>query len=327
MLFRSDLKPEHIRVREADGQPVLLDFGVGWYEGAPPVTTGPLPPATQYLLSPEAVRFLWHSSEHSGTRYSCQPADDLYALGVCLYRATTGHYPFSEWMPRGVLLNAIVHAQPLAPRLVNPRVPGALSEVIARLLAKDSSQRYPNGEALHEALVAAARSEEPAWEGSIFEYEEVAPDTEGAASKRHILRPERPKLAWPTSPPPRVDATRRGHWRLRLVLAAALLLVLVPVTRLEREAHVPREAWSTDVRMDPDSAPSEPAPPPAREQKRAPCTRGLEVELSDACWHRLWQRPPDCPRQTIAYKGMCLWPVPRPPAVPTSVDGGSSEER
>src|SRR5690242_13609795 len=34
---------EHILMKESDGQPVLLDFGVGWYEGAHPLTTGPLP--------------------------------------------------------------------------------------------------------------------------------------------------------------------------------------------------------------------------------------------------------------------------------------------
>ena len=110
-VLHRDLKPEHIRVREADGQPVLLDFGVGWYEGAPPLTTGPLPPATPFLLSPEAVRFLWKSSSSSKQHYACQPTDDLYALGICLYRATTGHYPFSEWMPRDLLPSAIVHAQ------------------------------------------------------------------------------------------------------------------------------------------------------------------------------------------------------------------------
>ena len=121
-VLHRDLKPEHIRVRESDGQPVLLDFGAGWYEGAAPLTPGPIPPTTRYLLSPEAVRFLWRGPARSGTRYTFQPTDDLYALGVCLYRATTGHYPFSEWLPADVLQSAIVHVRPRAPVLVNPRL-------------------------------------------------------------------------------------------------------------------------------------------------------------------------------------------------------------
>ncbi|ATB27695.1 protein kinase domain-containing protein [Melittangium boletus] len=146
-VLHRDLKPEHIVVRASDGQPVLLDFGAGWYEGAAPLTTGALPPATLYLLSPEAVRFLWSSAERPGTHYVFQPTDDLYALGVCLYRATTGHYPFSEWLPADVLQSAIVHVRPLEPARVNPRVPRALSDVIVRLLAKEPRERYRSGAA------------------------------------------------------------------------------------------------------------------------------------------------------------------------------------
>ncbi|MFY0577858.1 protein kinase domain-containing protein [Cystobacter fuscus] len=35
-VLHRDLKPEHILLRESDGQPVLLDFGVAWFEGAAP---------------------------------------------------------------------------------------------------------------------------------------------------------------------------------------------------------------------------------------------------------------------------------------------------
>ncbi|MFY0582296.1 serine/threonine protein kinase [Cystobacter fuscus] len=182
-VLHRDLKPEHILVRESDGQPVLLDFGVGWYEGAARLTTGPLPPATLHQLTPEAVRFLWKSREHPGTSYAFQPGDDLYALGVCLYRAATGYQPFPEGLPADLLQMAIIEARPMAPVLVNPRVPRALSDVIVRLLSKDPARRYPSGAALHEALVAAARGGDPAWDASIFEWEEVPPAQEGAAPR------------------------------------------------------------------------------------------------------------------------------------------------
>ncbi|ATB29102.1 serine/threonine protein kinase [Melittangium boletus] len=327
-VLHRDLKPEHILLRASDGQPVLLDFGVGWYEGAAPLTTGPLPPATLYLLSPEAVRFLWRSSESPGTHYTFQPTDDLYALGVSLYRATTGHYPFSEWLPSELLQFAIVHVQPLAPVLVNPRVPRALSDVIVRLLAKDPQERYPSGAALHAALVAATHGEQAAWDSSIFEWEERPPEKEGALPERHLVRPPRPKPSWTSPPPDPVHVARRGRWTRRLVCAAAVLLMLVPLNRLALvtpSVRVPDEEWATDVRVDPASVQSEQAPLPARNQKLAPCTEGLEVELSGACWHSLRQRPPNCPRQTVAFKGQCLWPVPKSRPIPTSVDGGTPD--
>ncbi len=328
-VLHRDLKPEHIVVRESDGQPVLLDFGVGWYEGATPLTTGPLPPATLYLLSPKAVRFLWHSPERPGSHYTFQPTDDLYALGVCLYRATTGHYPFSEWLPADVLQSAIVHLRPLAPVLVNPRVPRALSDVIVRLLAKNPLERYPNGAALHAALVAAASSQETAWDASIFKWEEVPPVQQGGTPERHILRPPRPKLALTSRPPAPLRMDRRSRWPRRLALAASVLLTLVPVTRVPPEApgfRIPDEEWATDVRVDPAPAQYEQAPLPVRNQKLAPCTEDLELELSGACWYSLVKRrPPSCPPQTVAYKGECLWPVPKPHPVPTSMDGGGPE--
>ncbi|WP_395857734.1 serine/threonine protein kinase [Cystobacter fuscus] len=330
-VLHRDLKPEHILIRESDGQPVLLDFGVGWYEGAAPLTTGPLTPATLYQLTPEAVRFLWHSPERPGARYAFQPTDDLYALGVCLYRATTGHYPFSEWLPADLLQMAIVEARPVAPALVNPRVPRALSDVIARLLAKDPSERYPSGAALHAALSEAAAGEQAAWDASIFEWGEVLPTQEGGAPERHLLRPPRPKPSWTAPPSAPVQVEQRSYWFRSLVLATAVLLILLPTTRVPPvapSAQVPDEEWATDVRVDPEPSRYEQAPLPVRNQKLAPCTEGLEVELSGACWLSLVkQRPPDCPRQTVTYKGQCLLPVPRARPVPTSVDGGVPEDQ
>ncbi|WP_043432504.1 serine/threonine protein kinase [Cystobacter fuscus] len=329
-VLHRDLKPEHILIRESDGQPVLLDFGVAWYEGAAPLTTGPLPPATLFQLSPEAVSFLWRSSERPGTHYAFQSTDDLYALGICLYRATTGHYPFSEWLPLDMLQLAIVHVQPLAPVLVNPRVPRALSDVIVRLLAKNPAERYPSGAALDAALVAALSNEDAAWDASIFEWEEVPPTQEGGTPERHLLRPPRPKPSWTAPPPAPVQVERQSHGFRSLVLATAVLLLLLPMARVPPVApgvHAPDEEWVTDVRVDPEPSRYEQAPLPARNQKLAPCTEGLEVELSGACWLSLRQRPPECPRQTVTYKGQCLLPVPKSRPVPTSVDGGTPDAK
>jgi len=317
-VLHRDLKPEHIVIREPDGKPILLDFGVGWYEGAPPLTTGPLPPGTPHLISPEAVRFLWKSPERPGAHYAFQPTDDLYALGVCLYRAVTGYYPFPEHWPLDVLQYGIVHLPPCPPVEVNPRVPRALSEVILRLLAKQPQARYPSGAAVHEALVAAIASTGAEWDAPVFAREEAGP----------IRRPEPPRVSWP---PPSVPRSRprgkRGDWPWRLGLAAALLWFLMPGTRQTPEPPAPAPEWSTDARVGPTPPRREAEPRPLPNQKRAPCTPKLELEFSGACWLSLEQRPPNCPPQTVAYEDKCLLPVVSSPSIPVSVDGGAPEAR
>jgi hypothetical protein len=120
----------------------------------------------------------------------------------------------------------------------------------------------------------------------------------------------------------------RPGWRLGLALSGAAVLVVVllpatlsPVTEVRVQEDATREAWATDVHVDPVPAK---APLPVKNQKRAPCTEGLEVEVSGVCWLRIENRP--CPPQTVAHQGHCLLPVaqPRPPV--TSLDGGHGSE-
>lgn len=321
-VLHRDLKPEHIVMREPDGHPVLLDFGAGWYAGAPPLTTGPLPPATLHMLSPEALRFFWNSPRHPGEHYAFRPTDDLYALGVCLYRATTGLYPFAELWPPDLLQYAIVHQTPHAPVAVNPRVPRELSALILRLLAKTPEDRYSSGEALQEALAAMASREGAHWDAPVFAREETEP--------QRARLPERPRRSWSSFPAPRPPKTRqRSVWPWAIGLAAAVWWMVMPGAFVSREApvkHEPLEEWTNNGRVDPTSRRGvEPRPFP--NQKLAPCTAKLELELSGACWLSLKQRPPDCPPQTVVYEDQCLLPVvaTRPP--PVSVDPGTSESR
>jgi hypothetical protein len=123
----------------------------------------------------------------------------------------------------------------------------------------------------------------------------------------------------------------RPWWLLGLALAGAAVLVVAllpntvaPVAEVQVQEEDTKPAWATDVHVDPVPAHSGETPRPVKNQKRAPCTAGLEVEVSGACWLRIENRP--CPAQTVAYQGYCLLPVavPRPPV--TSLDGGSGSE-
>jgi serine/threonine-protein kinase len=214
-VLHRDVKPENILLRETDGEPVLVDFGVGHYAGAAPLTPTPLPPGTLHLRSPEAMRFWLERGRDVGARYEAGPADDLYALGVSLYRAVTGHYPVPPELGE-LLPEAIVHRRLRPPRDFNRRVPRALSDVLLRMLAKAPEERYRTGAEVHAALLAAAAFGRRApWEASLFEWEEVPGEKEGDAPVRRIRRP-----AFPTRPvtpaPPRVRLLPGGLVPARL---------------------------------------------------------------------------------------------------------------
>jgi len=202
-VYHRDLKPEHIIIRESDGEPMLLDFGAGWYEGAATITSGTLHPCSLLVRSPESLRF--HLAHHADPQaaYSFAATDDLYALGVCLYRAATGYYPFPPRAFTDMLQLMIMGQQPHAPAAFNRRVPRALSQLILRLLSKKPEDRYQSGAEVAEALVeAVALGGRKAWEAPLFEWEEVPSEGEGGAPRRRIHRPEPPT---DSLPPPRPE--------------------------------------------------------------------------------------------------------------------------
>ena len=92
-----------------------------------------------------------------------------------------------------------------------------------------------------------------------------------------------------------------------------------------REA-ISKESWPTnDLLVDPAPAKPGEGPPPAKNQKRAPCRQGLELEYSGVCWVPVEQRP--CPPETEAYAGRCLLPVAARQPVPSSMDAGALKQR
>lgn len=167
-----DVKGDNVIVRASDGQPVLLDFGVGDYDDSKTVTRGVLPPGTAHYRSPESLRFL---REHRDTqaRYEFRPSDDLYSLGVLFYRLLTDEYPFSPSLPPDILYADIEQREPRAPATINPRVPAPLSALALRLLAKHPEERPASARTLHEELVAALHHADPTWDVPLFEWTEA----------------------------------------------------------------------------------------------------------------------------------------------------------
>ncbi len=160
-----DVKSTNVLVRHGDGAPVLVDFGVSTYVGAPEITVGL--PGTRHYRSPEALRFRREcAGEHSPARAS----DDLWALGVVLYWLLTGTYPFdTEVQDEGVLANVILKHEPEPPHVCNPRVPRALSELCLRMLEKRVEARYPDAKAVGSALEAVLAEADALWDVALCE--------------------------------------------------------------------------------------------------------------------------------------------------------------
>ena len=299
-VLHRDLKPEHLLVRDSDARPVLVDFGVGDYTGAGTLTETPLPPGTAHLRSPEAACFWLAHGQDPRARYRYAPADELYALGVCLYRAMTGHYPFPETAEmKFVLYQDIAYRVPAAPSDVNPRVPRALSDIVMRLLAKKPEERYRNGEEVHAVLLAAVTfGESKPWEASVFEWEEGSDEeaAEGVSttSRRSIRRPARPPAAPPASasPPPR-EPSGRGRKAVvpGLTVGVALLVAALLLSFLfgKPGAEVPAVA---SVHPTAQVAPGH---PPAAVQEVAPA-----AQVPDTAPAAAPQPPADLPPAATA---------------------------
>jgi serine/threonine protein kinase len=81
-------------------------------------------------------------------------ASDIYSLGVTMYQMFTGVLPYDTPMPgdmdklmRGEL------AKP--PKLKNPKLPKAISDIVMKAIAPDIPSRYPRAADLLDAVLAA----------------------------------------------------------------------------------------------------------------------------------------------------------------------------
>jgi serine/threonine-protein kinase len=176
-VFHRDLKPENIIIHGKNERPVLIDFGVGTYVGAPVITPHGLPPGTYEFRAPEA--YLFQRANTAFAHYEFSAADELWALGVTFYWLLTNVLPFgdrSDWEGGG-LAKRILHLTPVAPHVLNPRVPRALSDICMKMLEKKPEDRYASVVELCAALGGAMADAEldGRWDLPLFDPD--APDT------------------------------------------------------------------------------------------------------------------------------------------------------
>ena len=135
-----DVKPGNILL-DADGDPIVTDFGIAKIAEAPGYTLVGTVLGTPTYMSPEQCFAL-----------EVGPPSDQYALGVVAYQLLAGHAPFTG-DPMAVMR---AHSSELPPslRAVRPDVPEHVERAIMRMLAKKPEDRFPDLAAAAEAFGA-----------------------------------------------------------------------------------------------------------------------------------------------------------------------------
>jgi hypothetical protein len=139
-IIHRDLKTPNI-MKDAQGVARLMDFGVAKRFGSEGTMT-----ATGHIVgTPEYM-----SPEQAQGR-KLDYRSDIYALGIVIYEAFTGHVPFRGETPISTIFKHINDPPPLdGPPAA--RLPPDLKPVLRRALAKDPDDRHRSAKDLAEAL-------------------------------------------------------------------------------------------------------------------------------------------------------------------------------
>jgi tRNA A-37 threonylcarbamoyl transferase component Bud32 len=276
-IVHGDIKPANILINQ-DGRVMLTDFGIARF--AAHVSQNGGLSGTPAYLSPEQIEG--------------NPTDgrsDLFSLGIVLYQLATGERPFQSDSVQAVCAQ-ILKAKITPPSKVNPALPRAFDDIIARCLARNPEERYANGELLSTALESVAR--------------------ESAGSSAGKARARKQPLAL----------------RLRFAAAAAVLLVSVAsvaATYYKRNLKLPpapvamypaptapadlplwRDTQAAAQPADDLAAEAQPEPPPAKRPKPA----------------RIVRRPLAAPKTTAEVA--TAEPAPKASPAPPSEEAASS---
>jgi serine/threonine protein kinase len=129
-VIHRDIKPSNIII-SSTGQPKITDFSIAFMKRGSSTLVQGLFGSPSYM-SPEQVK------EEIITEQT-----DLFSLGAVLYELLTGKKAFEGSNDYAVMYK-IVNEDPPSILEVNSGLPKIFEEILARALAKDTSQRYQN---------------------------------------------------------------------------------------------------------------------------------------------------------------------------------------
>jgi predicted ATPase/signal transduction histidine kinase/ActR/RegA family two-component response regulator len=133
-IVHCDVNPANVLLNRDTGQLVLADFGASFrVAGEPDVSGGaPAPMGTLAYMAPEQTGRMNRPVDHRA---------DLYSLGVTIYELCTGRLPFDTGDALE-LVHSHIARQPIPIHDLDPGIPEAVSDIVARLMAKMLEDRY-----------------------------------------------------------------------------------------------------------------------------------------------------------------------------------------
>ena len=128
-IIHRDIKPQNIMLL-GNGRVKVMDFGIAKIPNAETVTVTDKAVGTVYYMSPEQA---------SGK--PIDPRSDIYAMGAMLYELATGEMPFTGDTPVAILMKHI-NEKPVSPRVLNPKIPVGLEQIILCAMSKKPDDRF-----------------------------------------------------------------------------------------------------------------------------------------------------------------------------------------
>lgn len=129
-VIHRDVKPNNILMTR-DGRPLLADFGlVKPIQSERRLTASGVMLGTPDYMAPEQAQGL-----------ALDGRADIYALGVMLFEMLTGQHPYTGETPMSVVVKHLTEPMP-RPSAINPAVPTALDDIVARATAKMPNERF-----------------------------------------------------------------------------------------------------------------------------------------------------------------------------------------
>ena len=254
-IVHRDIKSDNLMLHDpGDGRLIvkLLDFGISKKSGpdlAPRLTTDGTLVGTPSYMAPEQLRG--------------EPLDartDIYALGVVLYEALTGHVPH-ERTSLSELLLAALHDKVKPVRQECASCPRELERIVMKALSREREERYPSAESMRLELEAFAAASALPRHGDAFATVEPIEPPPLAAARAY------PQLCWQRMR----TFVRNGRERMPLSRVSEFALVIAvlalggaariyPGTSSEKSADAAPVQPSASATQEPAAQASEPAP-------------------------------------------------------------------